>query len=34
MNKVIKKLKSGDFKVVYEDSNSSYNVEFSYIYVG
>jgi len=34
MNKIINKLENGDFEVVYEDSNSSYNLEFSYIYVG
>lgn len=32
-NKIIKK-KSGDFEVVYEDSNTSYNIKFTYIYVG
>ena len=34
MNKVSKKLKNGDFEVVYEDSSTSYNIKFSYIYVG
>ena len=34
MNNVIKKIKNGDFEVVYEDISTSYNIKFNYIYVG
>ena len=32
MNYTIKKLKNGDFKVVYEKSTTSYNIPVVYIY--
>ena len=32
MNKKIKKLKTGDFKVVYTKPSTSYNIPIRYIY--
>ncbi len=33
MKNVIKKLKTGDFKVVYEKPNTSYNIPVRYVFV-
>ena len=34
MNKIIRKLKNGDFKVVYEKPNTSYAIPVRYTFVG
>ncbi len=32
MNKRIKKLKNGDFEVIYEETNTSYDIDIKYVY--